>query len=149
MFSLPPSAIFRGANFSRFRPLDVCPRTCRSRYNKTMALAPALLYFAQAAAHPACAPPEEQLRTALIPLSQRAEVSAQLPRRTFGVESLEQRFRRPPPRFRPRVAGEPSPPRFQTREIVSEYGFAALQETPGALRELRQVMVVDGRQVRP
>lgn len=82
-------------------------------------------------------------------LSEEAEVFARMAPATTTQEKLKQRARRPPPRFRPRIgedALKPPPVRYQTREIVSEYGYAALAESPNVLHEFRQVISVDGRQ---
>ncbi len=52
-------------------------------------------------------------------------------------------------RFHPRVqasTGQPEGPEWQTREIQSEYAFAALGDPP-SIRELRKVLSVDGAPV--
>ena len=41
----------------------------------------------------------------------------------------------------------PPPLKYKTREIVSEYGYSALRDSPSALHEFREVTKVDGRQV--
>jgi hypothetical protein len=96
-------------------------------------------------------PDEESIRRAISRLSEEAEVFSQLAPKVIGQEKLEQRAAKAPPRFRPRVgnsAMEQPKPRFQTREVISEYGFSTLKEAPNAIRELRQVVTVDGRTVR-
>ncbi len=83
-------------------------------------------------------------------IAEEAEVFARSAPQAFAEEKLEQRARLGTPRFRPRMgdsALKPPPVRFQTREIISEYGFAALKESPNVLHELRQVVSVDGRPV--
>ncbi len=70
---------------------------------------------------------------------------------TLAEETLQQRSLKPPPRFHPHMGkgatAAPPAPEYQTREIVSEYSYAALQDSPGALHEFRQVISVDGRPV--
>lgn len=83
-------------------------------------------------------------------LAEEAEVFARLAPKVIGQERLDQRTVLNPPRFRPRLgktALEPNAPRFHTREVVSEYGFSAFKEAPGDIREMRQVVSVDGKQV--
>jgi hypothetical protein len=83
-------------------------------------------------------------------VSEEAEVFRRVAPQTLSEETLEQRSLKPPPRFRPRVidnaAARPQP-EYQTRQIVSEYSYAALKESPAALLEFRQVISVDGRRV--
>jgi len=84
-------------------------------------------------------------------LSEEAEVFAQTARSVLSQETLTQRSRKPAPRFRPRIgtAATTAPKEeFLTREIVSEYGYASFKDSPAALHEFRQVISVDGRQVR-
>lgn len=69
---------------------------------------------------------------------------------TIAVETLVQRSLKPPPRFRPRVGtGKPEPltPEYRTREIVSEYTYSGLKESPSGMHEFRQVISVDGRRI--
>lgn len=90
------------------------------------------------------------LKPILTRVAEEAEVFQREAVKVVGQEVLEHRSRKPPPRFRPRIgraAELPPPVTFQTREIVSEYGFAALKEDPSALREFRQVVSVDGKEV--
>jgi hypothetical protein len=67
-----------------------------------------------------------------------------------GRETLAQKALLPPRRFRIRVgeaATRASEPRYRTRTIVSEYGFAPPKNGSGELFELRQVDEVDGKPV--
>jgi len=92
----------------------------------------------------------DRLQTALARLGEEAEVFSLTAVDLTGEETLQQRARRPPPRFRPRLgakAHQPPQPEYQTREIVSEYGFAVLKESPGVIHEFRQVVSVDGRKL--
>jgi hypothetical protein len=80
-------------------------------------------------------------------VSEEAEAFRIVAPQVLGKESLHQRAMKPPPRFRPRVGAAvntPPPPRWNERDIVSEYGYASLG---GVLHELRQVTTVDGRKV--
>jgi hypothetical protein len=64
-----------------------------------------------------------------------------------GRETLQQRVRVPPPRFKLRVgdAATHAPvAAWKEHEVVSEYAFALLS---GEIHELRQVISVDGKQV--
>ena len=90
-----------------------------------------------------------QLDEILRRVSEEAEVFVRMAPAMFAEETLQQRARRPVPRFRPRIgdaALKPPPVEYQTREIVSEYGFAAFKESPSVLHEFRQVITVDSRQ---
>ena len=66
-----------------------------------------------------------------------------------GRETLEQKARKAPPRFRLRV-GDSSraqdQPVWLTRTLVSDYGYTTFEG--GALHELRQVVSVDGKPVK-
>jgi hypothetical protein len=93
---------------------------------------------------------EPALDDVLRRLSEEAEVFSRVAPKVIGQEVLQQKARRPPPRFRPRIgqsALKPPPARYQTREIVSEYGYSTFQESSEALHEFRQVVSVDGRTV--
>jgi len=90
----------------------------------------------------AAAPPTENQ---LLRLAEEAEAFAQLATQIVGQESMEQILLLPPPRFRQR--GEKLVPQFRTRRVVSEYGFSVFQDD-GNLHELRQVLQVDGKQVK-
>ena len=84
-------------------------------------------------------------------LAEEAEIFAQAATNLTGEETLQQKARKSPRRFRPRLgsgAVEPPKPEYQSREIVSEYGFAVLKEAPGVIHEFRQVVSVDGRRIK-
>jgi hypothetical protein len=55
---------------------------------------------------------------------------------TLSEETLEQRSR----------PNEPNA-QFQTHEVISEYGFASLADSPNAIHEVRKVVSVDGKPV--
>jgi hypothetical protein len=83
-------------------------------------------------------------------LAEEAEIFAQAALNLTAEETLQQRARKNPRRFRPRLGSgpaQPPKPEYQTREIVSEYGFTIFKEAPGTIHELRQVMAVDGRRI--
>jgi len=84
-------------------------------------------------------------------LAEEAEIFAQTATNLTSEETLQQRARKNPRRFRLRLgsrAVEPPKPEYQSREIVSEYGFAVLKEAPGVIHEFRQVVSVDGRRIK-
>lgn len=84
-------------------------------------------------------------------LAEEAEVLSHMAPQIIGRETLNQRSLKPKLRFRLRIgpdATKPLPQEYQTRQIVSEYGFTAMKDNPGALQEVRQVVSVDGRRVR-
>jgi hypothetical protein len=94
------------------------------------------------------AAPGQPLQQALSRVSEEAEVFRSTAPKILAREQLVQRALKPPRRFRPRLGNaalEPPKPQYRTREVVSEYAFATLKESPGALHEFRQVMSVDGR----
>jgi len=93
---------------------------------------------------------EPSLERILERLSEEAEVFAQLAPRVVARERLLHRGRRSPPRFRPRIGAKSIEAAlgYVEREVISEYGWAALKDNPGDLREFRQVVTVDGRQVK-
>ena len=83
-------------------------------------------------------------------VSEEAEAFRRIAPSVLGRETLHQRALKPPPRFHPRVgaaAAKAPPPAWKDRDIISEYGFAAMDGAPDALHELRQVVSVDGRKV--
>src|SRR5436305_13385264 len=80
-------------------------------------------------------------------VSEEAEMFRRVAPQTLSEETLAQRSVKPPPRFRPHVANgvaaAPPTPEYQTREIISEYSYAALQNSPGPLHEFRQIIPVE------
>lgn len=81
-------------------------------------------------------------------VAEEAAVFSHLARDVLSEETLVQRALVRQRRFRPRVgAAALGGPQYdqRTREIVSEYGYGLLE---GALHEFRQVVRVDGRQVK-
>ena len=94
---------------------------------------------------------DERLEGILRRLAEEAEIFAQTATNLTGEETLQQKARKSPRRFHPRLgsgATEPPKPEYQSREIVSEYGFAVLKEAPGVIHEFRQVVSVDGRRIK-
>jgi len=94
--------------------------------------------------------------TAILPellsrVAEEAESLQQNAPKSLTTETLQQRTLLPPSRFRPRIgrAAMAAPkPRFQVREIVSEYSVGTLNGSESRnLCEFRQVIKVDGRQV--
>jgi hypothetical protein len=86
---------------------------------------------------------------ALQKLQEEADRFAEGALRVVGTEVLEQRAIVAPPRFRLRVgaaAATPSKGRWQTKQLVSEYGYSTLKPG-GPLHEFRQVVSVDGKPV--
>jgi hypothetical protein len=93
---------------------------------------------------------DPRLQSILERVSEEAGVFAQMAPKVIGKETLHQKARKRPPRFRPRIgkaALQPPPVRYQTREIVSEYGYSTFKDAPDSLHEFRQVVSVDGRPV--
>jgi hypothetical protein len=79
-------------------------------------------------------------------ISEEAEVFRHVARQVLSEETLTQRALKAPARFHLRIgaaAAKPLP--LQTREIISEYSFGALKDTPESLHEFRQVISVDGK----
>ncbi len=104
-----------------------------------------LLAFALAAA-----PRHLQLDRLLARVAEEAEIFRQAALNLIARETLRQRALSQPPRFRPRIGKpprKPTPLDYRTREIVSEYAFGLLRESPDVLHEFRQVVSVDGRPV--
>ena len=87
-----------------------------------------------------------QLDRVLARVSGEAEAFAGRAPMMVTQETLRQKVRRGPARFRPRVGV--APVAYLTREIVSEYGWSRFKDSPNWLHEFRQVITVDGRQVR-
>jgi hypothetical protein len=84
-------------------------------------------------------------------VAEEAEVLQQNAPRILTQEVLEQRSLLPPPRFRPRAgsaAEHATGPRFRVRQVISEFSFAPLRNSPSHdLVEFRQVLSVDGEPV--
>ncbi|MFN7919346.1 MAG: hypothetical protein U0Q16_04570 [Bryobacteraceae bacterium] len=83
-------------------------------------------------------------------LSEEAEIFMRKAPRVVAKERLLHRGRKSPPRFVPRVGAKSIEAAlgYVEREVVSEYGWAAMKEQPANLIEFRQVVSVDGKQVR-
>jgi hypothetical protein len=93
---------------------------------------------------------DPQIEGLLARVSEEAEVFRRTAVKLIAQETLRQRALQPPPRFRPRAgqaATQPPPIVYRTREIVSEYSYGVLRDSPGSLHEFRQVLSVDGRPV--
>src|SRR5579863_5946489 len=78
-------------------------------------------------------------------VSEEAEAFRKIALEVLGTEKLHQSAMKPASRFHPRVSNAPPKPRWQDREVVSEYGFAAFAGESGAIHEVRQALSVDGR----
>lgn len=70
-------------------------------------------------------------------LGQAADAFRRVAPTAIAEETLQQRTRK-------EVEGAAD---YVTHEVVSEYGYAALKEAPGAIHEVRKVISVDGKQV--
>jgi hypothetical protein len=79
-------------------------------------------------------------------IAEEADVFAHVARSVLSEEKLAQRTRKPAARFRPHI-GEPPKEEFLVREIVSEYGYSSLKDSPAALHEFRTVISVDGKKL--
>jgi hypothetical protein len=80
-------------------------------------------------------------------VSEEAEAFRKIAPEVLGTEKLHQSAMKAAPRFRPRVGNTPLKPRWQERDVVSEYGFASFAGQSGAIHEVRQVISVDGRKI--
>jgi len=83
-------------------------------------------------------------------VSEEAEVFRSVAPKILSEETLTQRALKSPPRFHPRIgasAATPVAPKFETREIISEYSFGTLQDAPESLHEFRQITSVDGKAI--
>src|SRR5262249_43883268 len=90
------------------------------------------------------------IQSMLARVSEEADVFAHSARAVLSEETLRQRTRKSPVRFRPRVgeaATRPPKEEFLTREIISEYGYSSFKDSPASLHEFRTVTSVDGRKV--
>lgn len=106
-----------------------------------------VLAFLLAAVSLQAADPTQQM---IARLSEEADAFRRIAPSLLGHETLEQKAHKPQPRFRPRVGNDarrPPPTVWQDRQIVSEYGFAALAGETETLHELRKVISVDGHPV--
>jgi hypothetical protein len=83
-------------------------------------------------------------------LSEEADAFRRIAPSLLGHETLEQKAHKPQPRFRPRIGNDaktPPVPKWQDRQVVSEYGFASFAGETETLHELRRVVSVDGKSV--
>jgi hypothetical protein len=90
------------------------------------------------------------LQAMLNRVSEEAEVFAYSARAVLSEETLRQKARKGAVRFRPRIgeaATKLPKEEFQTREIVSEYGYSSFKDSPAALHEFRTITSVDGKKV--
>lgn len=101
-----------------------------------------LIWVLAAGLHAADEPALDKL---LLRLAEEAEAFGRMAPKVIGQEDLELVALQPPPRFIRRDA--PPKPTYRTRRLVSEYGFTTF-ESDQNLHELRQVLTVDGRQVK-
>lgn len=85
---------------------------------------------------------DPDLGEALARIAQQADAFRRVAPGVSAEETLNQRSR-PPDTRDPQIVTAP----FQTREVISQYGFAALHAAPLALHEFRKVISVDGRRV--
>jgi hypothetical protein len=95
-------------------------------------------------------PQDPRIAKILSRVSEEAGVFLATAPRMLSQETFEQRALIPPRRFRPRfgpAALETPKPEYRTRTVLSEYGFAGFKDSPNALREFRQPVSVDGRNV--
>src|ERR1700687_1073824 len=91
---------------------------------------------------------DERIQKLIDGLSKQADAFQRIAPEMLGRETLHQRVLKPPPRFRPRIgeaAKQPLQPTWQERDIISEYGFAALGDNRQELHEMRRVIAADGR----
>jgi hypothetical protein len=96
------------------------------------------------------APPASEIPDITRRIAEEADVFAHQARSIISEEKLRQRTRKQASRFHPRTGGSADQlanQEFLTREIVSEYGFSSLKDSPNALHEFRTVISVDGKKV--
>ncbi|MBI3209030.1 MAG: hypothetical protein HYZ37_09030 [Candidatus Solibacter usitatus] len=79
-------------------------------------------------------------------LAEEASAFLNIAPKVIGEEKLESIVAGAQARFQPR--GGKAKQAGNTRTIVSEYGFSTYKEDPGNLHEVRQVLTVDGAQVK-
>ncbi len=87
-----------------------------------------------------------QVQAMLARVSEEADAFRRLAPALLGQETLEQKARKPTPRFHPRIgaSAKSAPPvLWQDRQIVSEYGFISFPGDQETLHELRRVISVD------
>jgi len=93
---------------------------------------------------------QDTLQKALARVVEEAEAFHSAAPKVLGEETLRQRVIQQRSRFRPRIGSNVKvpEPKFRTRQIVSEYSYSTLRESPNALHEFREVISVDGREVK-
>ncbi|MBI1788127.1 MAG: hypothetical protein HYR60_11330 [Acidobacteria bacterium] len=109
-----------------------------------------VLLCVAAAAQSTDPPLDPRIPEILRRIAEEADVFARIARDVISEETLTHRFAKGQSRFKPRVGStvmERPKVRYETKEIVSEYGFGALAEAPSVLHEFRQVTAVDGRPI--
>jgi hypothetical protein len=92
--------------------------------------------------------PQSEIPNITRRLAEEADVFARSARLVLSEETLSQRTRKLSSRFHPRgggVATEPTREEYITRQIVSEYGYSTLKDSPNALHEFRTIVSVDGK----
>ncbi|MCS6953029.1 MAG: hypothetical protein RMK57_12360 [Bryobacterales bacterium] len=106
----------------------------------------ALVLLALTLQHPAG---DSALDKLLARLAEEAAAFRAVAPNVIAEETLTHRARKRPARFRPRIgdSDQPAPPPFETRKVISEYGFGLFGRPPTVLHEVRQVVSVDGRRV--
>jgi len=92
---------------------------------------------------------DENTRRLANRLAEEASAFQQIAPQVLGVETLEQRAQKQRGGFRIRVgqAATSTEPEWQTRKIVSQYGFTTFA-SDGSLHELHEVTSVDGKAVK-
>lgn len=80
-------------------------------------------------------------------VSEEAEAFLKVAPEMLGTETLHQSAMKPPSRFHPRAGTTPTDPKWVEHDLVSEYGFAKFATESGAIHELRQVTLADGRKI--
>jgi hypothetical protein len=96
------------------------------------------------------APPADTIADALARLSEEAEAFALIAPQVLSQETCRQKAAKGRRGLHFSAAPAPgTPPQlsFRVREITSEYGFAAWQDSKDGLHEFRRVISVDGRPI--
>jgi hypothetical protein len=91
---------------------------------------------------------DERTQNLITVLAKQADIFERIAPQVLGRETLHLRVLKPPPRFKPRIgeaAKKPLLPAWQERDIISEYGFAALGDNQQQPHEMPRVIAVDGR----